>query len=985
MKRSKTIIRMIVPALVLAGVGIMLFTMLESNKQRIMQNNAQYTKDIAVQKANRINDLLESAEDSIASIAYLYGIMLESPEVDQEVLNALSRNSAFQYIEFIDSQGVDHTYDGREMDVSERFYYQDGIRGHSGIDVVFDSRFDNETVVVFYAPLRYDGDIIGVLAGHYRQAVMTNLISSSFLDHSAEAYLFLSNGDVISSSVENNRIGNLMTDAREPEEVDEEELELFRDTIEARESASFIYTGKAGSGTAYVTGLPDYDWMLLQSFPAEVTQSMFEDANLTGIRMAAGMAVLFAVYIAVLLYMNYSQRRELMKEMSREIQYLKRLFDIMAQNTADIFILFSPKTLEADYVGGNVEGLLGLSKEEISRNARSLGRASVDGSEVRHEDVVAAVEKNGVYQLERELRNMKTGEHRWYRETFYRVVIQDTERYILVLSDRTVELQMNESLKQALDMAKSANEAKSQFLSNMSHDIRTPMNAIVGFSVLLDKDAEHPDKVREYTRKITASSQHLLGLINDVLDMSKIESGKTSLNVTEFRMPELLEELNAVMRPQAKAKKQQFDIQIKGKVPEVLIGDKLRVSQILMNLLSNAVKYTPEHGEIRLVVERSRQTSRRYASLRFVVQDNGIGMSGEFVKRIFEPFVREDDQRVHGIQGTGLGMTITKNLVDMMGGTISVESELNRGSAFAVDLEFPVREPGRDQHFWEEHGIQHVLAVDDEEDVCMGIQELMSDTGVEVSYTTDGQEAVRLAEAAHQRQEDYNVILLDWKMPGMDGIETARRIRRQVGNDVPLLVLTAYDWSGIEAEAREAGIDSFLAKPFFESSFRMALEQLDEREHQETGEAGGADNGEGHTAGKRESLEGMMILVAEDNDINAEILTELLALDGVRCERAVDGQEAVDLFNAASPGYYDMILMDIQMPAMNGYEATEAIRNSSHEDARRIPIVAMTANAFEEDVKRALNSGMNAHVAKPVNLELLRKVLSGLKDWREQP
>ena len=527
-----------------------------------------------------------------------------------------------------------------------------------------------------------------------------------------------------------------------------------------------------------------------------------------------------------------------------------------------------------------------------------------------------------------------------------------------------------ETAEQAFQIAEEANRAKSSFLSNMSHDIRTPMNAIVGFSALLARDAENPDKVREYTKKITASSQHLLGLINDVLDISKIEAGKTTLNLTDESMVELIENIDAIIRPQMKAKGHTFEVCGEDLRHERVVMDKLRLNQILLNLLSNAVKYTPEGGRVVLTVRELPQHARQLAHYRFVVEDNGYGMSPEYTKKIFHAFTREEDSVTNKIQGTGLGMAITKNLLDLMGGKITVESEKGRGSTFTVDLELPISEQAVDQDFWKSHGITRLLAVDGEEAVCRSIRLAMEGTGVAVEYALDGQTAVERVKAAQGEGHPYHVVLLDWKTPGMDGLETARGIRREVPENGPLLVLSSYDWPEIEEEARAAGIDAFLSKPFFLTSFRQKVEALLSRGRQ----------AEPPAAGGESALRGMHILVAEDNEINAEILGELLDMAGASCRICENGRLAVKVFESSAPGEYQMILMDVQMPEMNGYEATRAVRDSGHPLARTIPVIAMTANAFAEDIRDALEAGMNAHVAKPIDMAVLEQTVRAVME-----
>ena len=527
-----------------------------------------------------------------------------------------------------------------------------------------------------------------------------------------------------------------------------------------------------------------------------------------------------------------------------------------------------------------------------------------------------------------------------------------------------------ETAEQAFRIAEEANRAKSSFLSNMSHDIRTPMNAIVGFSSLLARDAENPDKVREYTKKITASSQHLLGLINDVLDISKIEAGKTALNLTDESMVELIENIDSIIRPQMKAKGHTFEVFSEDLRHERVVMDQLRLNQILLNLLSNAVKYTPEGGHVVLKVQELPQHARQLAHYRFVVEDNGYGMSTEYIEKIFHAFTREEDSVTNKIQGTGLGMAITKNLLDLMGGKITVESEKGRGSTFTVDLELPISEQAIDQDFWKNHGITRLLAVDGEEAVCRNIRLAMEDTGVMVEYALDGRKAVEMVRSAQGEGRPYHVVLLDWKTPEMDGLETARNIRREIPENGPILVLSSYDWPEIEEEARAAGIDAFLSKPFFLTSFRQKLEAFLSRGHQV----------EPAPAGGESALRGMRILVAEDNEINAEILKELLDMVGAACRICENGRLAAEAFEQSAPGEYQLILMDVQMPVMNGYEAARTIRDSSHPLALTIPIIAMTANAFAEDIRDALEAGMNAHVAKPIDMALLEQTVRAVME-----
>ncbi len=535
--------------------------------------------------------------------------------------------------------------------------------------------------------------------------------------------------------------------------------------------------------------------------------------------------------------------------------------------------------------------------------------------------------------------------------------------------------QSKEAAEQAFQIAEGANQAKSAFLSNMSHDIRTPMNAVVGFATLLSRDAEDPEKVREYTKKIAASSQHLLGLINDILDISKIEAGKTVLNLSDESIVGLIENIDSIIRPQMRAKGHQFEVYSTDVQHEHVIMDKLRLNQILLNLLSNAVKYTPDGGHVTLTIQELPSGVKKMAHYRFIVADDGYGMSPEYVQKIFSAFTREEDSVINKIQGTGLGMAITKNLLDLMDGKILVESEKGKGSTFTVDLDLPISEQAVDHHFWQKNGITRLLTIDDEEVICQNVQMAMRDTGVTVDYALNGNAGLDMLRRAGEEGRPYHIVLLDWKMTGIDGVETAKRIRQRAA-DRPLLVLTSYDLPEIEVAAAEAGVDAFLPKPFFLTSFRQKVEQILER-------AAGPETAEEAPADEGSLLQGMHILVAEDNAINAEILSELLDIVGATCDVCENGKIAADTFAESVPGQYQLILMDVQMPVMNGYEATRTIRGLSHPLARSIPIIAMTANAFAEDIRDALEAGMNGHVAKPVDMAVLeqtvREVLEAMR------
>ena len=521
----------------------------------------------------------------------------------------------------------------------------------------------------------------------------------------------------------------------------------------------------------------------------------------------------------------------------------------------------------------------------------------------------------------------------------------------------------NRQLAEALQAAQAASNSKTMFLSNMSHDIRTPMNAVLGFTMLLDRDADNPDKVREYTKKIMASGQHLLSLINDILDVSKIESGKVVLSVEEFTLNDLVSSVDAIIRPMAKAKEQKFYVTVTGVKHERLLGDEMRVNQVLLNLLSNAVKYTPAGGNIWFRIIGLKQRSSQFEHIKIEVEDDGYGMTPEYLKTIFDAFTRAENSTTNKVQGTGLGMAITKNIVGLMGGTIDVSSELDKGSLFQVELEFRIPEGQADRQFWKESGISRMLVVDSDALSGENIQTLMQDMDVAVDTVQSMEEAVRLLQASDIGGKEYQLILVDWDIPGLDARQAAEKIR-QLTPGAPLLFVTEYEEEE-EVQAPPVEMTGIMPKPFFVSALKEKVMKI---------QNGGREQQESRKA-ETDSMEGLNFLAAEDNEINAEILKEVLSIENATCEIVENGQLAVERFAASAEGEFDAILMDVQMPVMNGYEATKAIRALNRGDAGEIPIIAMTANAFAEDEKEALRSGMNVHLTKPVDVELLWQII----------
>ncbi|MCI8693565.1 MAG: response regulator [Lachnospiraceae bacterium] len=527
------------------------------------------------------------------------------------------------------------------------------------------------------------------------------------------------------------------------------------------------------------------------------------------------------------------------------------------------------------------------------------------------------------------------------------------------------EMEQKNLLEDALMQANRASRAKSVFLSNMSHDIRTPMNAIVGFTALALTHIDHREQVEEYLGKIMTSGNHLLSLINDVLDMSRIESGKIHLEEKPCRLPDILHGLRNIIQADIRAKQLELYIDAVDVVNEDIYCDKLRLNQVLLNLLSNSIKYTGAGGIVSMRIMQKKGAPAGYASYEFHIKDNGIGMSKEFAARIFEPFEREKNSTVSGIQGTGLGMAITKNIVDMMNGVIEVESEQGKGTEFTVCFTFRLNAEGKEPRDIPEFKNCRALVVDDDFNTCDSVSYMLQEIGMRAEWTLSGKEAVLRTRQAHDRGDEYLVYIIDWLLPDMNGVEVTRRIRKEMGDDVPVIVLTAYDWSDIEQEAKEAGVTAFCSKPLFFSELRNCLNSV----------VGRPQAGEKDEESKNVKRRSGRILLAEDVELNQEIAVTILEDAGFEAEVAENGKIALDMLEKSSPGYYQLVLMDVQMPVMDGYTATKHIRQLENRELASIPIIAMTANAFEEDRQEALRCGMNGHIAKPIDMNNLFTIL----------
>ncbi len=1117
-----------IPLLVLVVILFNIYT--AQNKARIIEQNKNYAEDSTRQMAQQISDQFENGLRIITTYGYFFDIYLGGDTVSADTLKGIEKSSVFDTVRFTDAEGVTHLSDGRTVNSSDREYYERGMKGESGITAVFDERLaEEEKRIMFYAPVRSDGEIIGIIRGSYvAEQYLNKILNTTYFGEFCPTWLCMPSGEVIASSDDQDYGEGSLPDVLESRGfIDSLTADGVRDIFENGGQGAFICEGGSATDIICVTYLTNYDFVLVQTFPPNVTKGMINRANEAGIGLEVALIMLFAVYFIVVVVNSVKRRRELEVE-NRQISYV-----LKGLNT-----LFSSKYLTVDLETGVYSYTAGMklsdnqamtegayadivedhSREIIGEEAQENFRQTLkaesivenladqdtftyechvmrDGQEAWEQMTVVCIErKEGrvvkMLYLRQDISEMKLREQRRKeemavmnrKEMQYRIAItsnafssfefnltrdlieQDIvrenaegeqislleraglqapckasecferwKRYVLAESledySRVVNVnhlkecfekgevevdvdywgmtgndehhmcmrqtfimtqddisgdvivlvvsrditeqvikqkEQTDALQDALMHAQQANEAKTTFLSNMSHDIRTPMNAIIGFATIAASRIDNREQVKECLQKVLSSSNHLLSLINDILDMSRIESGKMQIHEQECNISELMHNLVNIIQPQVKAKQLELFIDTFEVTNEDVITDPLKLNQIFINLMSNAVKYTPAGGMITFRIMQHTTFKHGYGDYEFIIKDNGIGMSEEFVQHIFEPFERESTTTRSGIQGTGLGMAITKNIVEMMNGTVTVESKAGKGSTFIVNLSLKLQDVEKNAEQIKELEGLRALVVDDDFNVCDSVSKMLKTIGMRAEWTTSGREAVYRAKVARDEGDSYHTYIIDWQMPETSGVETARKIRSTVGDESPIIILTAYDWTDIEEEAKEAGVTAFCAKPLFMSDLKSALLAANNMELKTESD---------QAVWQAVDFSGKRVLLVEDIEMNREIAEVILTESGFEVESAPDGTDAVDMVKRSEEYYYDVVLMDVQMPIMNGYEATRTIRSLPREDVKTLPIIAMTANALEEDKEAALKSGMNDHIAKPLDIELFMDVL----------
>ena len=838
-----------------------------------------------------------------------------------------------------------------------------------GNDIVTNASVPGKSQLLVFATPRAHGNYQGfeydAIAIAYENADIVNVLDISAFNGNAQSYVVHSDGRVvIDHSLESwGKVYNFFGVLREHSKMSEKEiLALSEEFKEGHNDA--VMVNLDGKNYYLVYEKSDIqDWMFLGLVNADIVNASMDRLQFSTILLVGAVVLCIAAFLISLII---QKSRTSLKKKDVEILYRDELFQKLSMNVDDVFLMLDAKTYKADYISPNVEKLLGFTVEQIQKDIRILAKLHPWDSEDPKKNYLEGIRTSEQQEWDFECVHQKTGEQRWFHIVAMGSEVNRKKKYILVMSDRTSDRKMNQALSEAVHAAETANRAKSTFLSNMSHDIRTPMNAIIGFTTLAVSNIDDKKKVRDYLGKILSASNHLLSLINDILDMSRIESGKIQLEETEVSLSEVLHDLKTIVSGQIHAKQLELYMDVMDVTHENVYCDKTRLNQVLLNLLSNAIKFTPAGGTVSVRLRQYPGTKRGSEMYEIRVKDNGIGMSPEFVQKIFSPFERERTSTVSRTQGTGLGMAITKNIVDMMGGTIEVQTEQGKGTEFIVCLPLRIQtEHHRTEKIVELEGLK-ALVVDDDFITCDSVTKMLGKVGMRSEWSLSGKEAVLRARQSMELGDAFHAYIIDWRLPDMNGIEVTRQIR-SLGDDTPIIILTAYDWSDIEVEARAAGVTAFCAKPLFMSDIRetllMAIGQKQTVTDDTILPAAGSD------------FKGRCILLVEDNALNSEIAVEILNEYGFLVDTAENGEVAVEKVKNSVPGNYDLVLMDVQMPVMNGYEATKAIRALADPALAGITILAMTANAFEEDKKEALECGMNGFLSKPIVIEELLAAL----------
>ena len=956
-------------AVLLGGICYRYFLFMS---QTVYRESTSHLSEILRKSDNMLNHLVSRNQ----MILHLWNDFLKNASSEEQIrssLNEMQKETGCAALYFLASDGSCMTQDGEKSSLGSQTDLDTQL--FAGEDVVVNAVLPGKPqMLVFACPEMsgtYRGFAYDAIAIAYYNGTVLSAIDNSAFEGTSHNYVVYPDGRVVLDSEADGENGseesvyNFLAELRSSSNLSDKAFDALSDDFAQGRDGSKMLTLH---GTRYYlvyenTGIQD--WIMLSLVPVSVVNASMDTLWHRTVEIVTAIACLLMVLLIALIV---HRSRDALRRRDTEILYRDELFTRLSRNVDDVFFMLDAETSRTDYVSPNIERLLGVPLEQVQQDIRALRALHPKDSPDHDKNFLAGIQCGEQSEWDADYAHQQTGERRWFHIVAMGSEVAGRTKYILVMSDRTADRKINQALSEAVAAAEAASRAKSTFLSNMSHDIRTPMNAIIGFTTLAVSNIDNQERVKDYLTKTLSSSRHLLALINDILDMSRIESGKLQLEETEVNLSEMLHDIKTIVGGQVHAKQLELYMDALDVTDEDVYCDRTRMGQILLNLLSNAIKFTPAGGTVSVRVRQLAGTVRDCAQYEFRVRDNGIGMSPEFAQKIFEPFERERTSTVSRIQGTGLGMAITRNIVEMMGGTIKVQTEKNRGTEFIICLPLRVQTGTRREEKIAELAGLKALVVDDDFNTCDSVAKLLTRVGMRAEWTLSGREAVLRARQSIELGDPCRAYIIDWRLPDMNGIEVTRQIR-SLNDDTPIIILTAYDWSDIEGEAKAAGVTAFCSKPMFLSDLRDTL--LTAIGHTQT-------EAQDILPGKNADFCGRHILLVEDNELNREIAVAILHEYGFLVDTAENGAVAVEKIRTSDPGRYDLVLMDVQMPVMDGCTATRRIRALKDPARAAVPIVAMTANVFEEERKRAFDCGMNGFLSKPIVIEELVDALRGI-------
>lgn len=957
-------------AVLLGGICYRYFLFMS---QTVYRESTSHLSEILRKSDNMLNHLVSRNR----MLLHLWNDFLKNASSEEQIrssLNEMQKETGCAALYFLAADGSCMTPDGERVSLGSQVDL--GTHLFAGEDVVVNTALPGKPQMLVFACPEMSGTYRGfaydaVAIAYYNDTVLSAIDSTAF-EGTSHNYVVYPDGRVVLDSEADGENGseesvyNFLAELRSSSDLSDKAFDALSDDFAQGRDGSKMLTLH---GTRYYlvyenTGIQD--WIMLSLVPVSVVNASMDTLWHRTVEIVTAIACLLMVLLIALIV---HRSRDALRRRDTEILYKDELFTRLSRNVDDVFFMLDAETSRTDYVSPNIERLLGVPLKQVQQDIRALRALHPKDSPDHDKNFLAGIQCGEQSEWDADYAHQQTGERRWFHIVAMGSEVAGRTKYILVMSDRTADRKINQALSEAVAAAEAASRAKSTFLSNMSHDIRTPMNAIIGFTTLAVSNIDNQERVKDYLTKTLSSSRHLLALINDILDMSRIESGKLHLEETEVNLAEMLHDIKTIVSGQIYAKQLELYMDALDVADEDVYCDRTRLGQILLNLLSNAIKFTPAGGTVSVRIRQLAGTVRDCAQYEFRVRDNGIGMSPEFAQKIFEPFERERTSTVSRIQGTGLGMAITRNIVEMMGGTIKVQTEKNRGTEFIICLPLRVQTGSRREEKIAELAGLKALVVDDDFNTCDSVAKLLTRVGMRAEWTLSGREAVLRARQSIELGDPCRAYIIDWRLPDMNGIEVTRQIR-SLNDDTPIIILTAYDWSDIEVEAKAAGVTAFCSKPMFLSDLRDTL--LTAIGHMQTAEE------QDILPGKNADFRGRHILLVEDNELNREIAMTILHEYGFLVDIAENGAVAVEKVRTSDPGRYDLVLMDVQMPVMDGYTATQRIRALKDSARAAVPIVAMTANVFEEERKQAFDCGMNGFLSKPIVVEELIDALKGI-------